>query len=86
MTQTTITIQVNQQQQVPAPVQTNYFNSSALRMGTYDPVSQLLRLTFRSSTQAYDFEGVHPSVWQELIQAESAGVYYNNHIRPYYGN
>lgn len=59
---------------------TNYFNSSVLQQATYDENTRVMLLTFRGN-RMYAYQDMHQDAWQAFIQSESAGAYYNNHIR-----
>jgi hypothetical protein len=82
MTTTVITTTIKTQEEI----QVNYFNSSALEHGTYNPENRLMTIVFRGNPKEYGYSNIHPTVWQDLIQAVSAGAYFNQYIRPYYGH
>ena len=62
----------------------HYFNSSAIYAGSYDAATSNLTIWFTSSGQAYDYPGVPLHTWQGLLNASSAGTYFNLHIRDQY--
>lgn len=55
-------------------------NSSLLEAAAYDSRSARLELRFRSGA-VYGYFGVPPHTWYELLSTESAGRYFNSHIR-----
>ena len=57
-----------------------YFNSSAIRSASYDENLLLLTITFTSGG-TYIYYGVPKWKYDELINASSAGTYFNDHIR-----
>ena len=56
--------------------------SSAIRFVDYD--GHTLAVVFTTSATVYTHHGVPYSVYVGLIQAESKGAYYNQHIRGRY--
>jgi KTSC domain len=54
--------------------------SSTLSTVAYDRAGQVLRLEFRSRT-VYCYFGVPPDVYQDLMEADSKGSYFNRNIR-----
>ena len=54
--------------------------SSSLNAATYQEQSALLELEFRSGA-VYRYMGVPAQLYLELLQAESKGRYFNQHIR-----
>lgn len=64
-----------------------FTSSTALVRGTYEATTGLLRLWFTSDPhQAYDYPHVPLHLWKGLCLAQSAGNYYNEHIRDQYGD
>jgi hypothetical protein len=55
-------------------------NSTSLKAAAYCSPEALLELEFRSGA-SYRFGGVPEATYQELLRAESKGVYFNHHIR-----
>jgi len=58
-------------------------HSSMLKDARYQEQGALLDLEFQS-VAIYRYLGVPPPVYQELLQAESKGRYFNRHIRNRY--
>ena len=58
-------------------------NSSALARVAYDDHRQHLHVEFRDGS-AYLYLGVTSTIYQELLNAESPGVYLNRRIRNAY--
>ncbi len=54
--------------------------STTLATVAYDAARQVLRLQFRSR-EVYCYFGVPSEVHRDLLEAESAGAYFNRHIR-----
>jgi hypothetical protein len=54
--------------------------SSSLNAATYQDQNAFLELEFRSGA-TYRYSGVPAQVYQELLRAESKGLYFNQHIR-----
>jgi len=54
--------------------------STTLAAVAYDNVAHLLRLQFRRG-DVYCYSGVPAEVHHGLLEAESAGAYFNRHIR-----
>ena len=54
--------------------------STSLSAATYQEQSASLELVFRSGA-IYRYIGVSAQVYQELLQSESKGRYFNQHIR-----
>ncbi|HEX4159158.1 MAG TPA: KTSC domain-containing protein [Rhizomicrobium sp.] len=59
-------------------------DSSAVEFVRYDDRQRQLIVGFRGRNRPYCYEGVPPRVYRELITAESAGRYFNAHIRDRY--
>lgn len=55
-------------------------SSTSLKGAGYCLQEALLELEFRSGA-IYRFGGVPEATYQELLRAESKGVYFNHHIR-----
>lgn len=58
-------------------------DSSAIAAERYDAAKHTLRLQYRNG-RVYDYFGVPPAVYQEFLEAESAGEFVNLHIKPFY--
>ena len=50
----------------------------------YDEATETLRLHFKKSNAWYDYEGVPPALYRELMGAKSRGSFFIHNIRPYY--
>lgn len=61
-------------------MQRSELNSTSLKGATYCFQEAFLELEFQSGG-IYRFGGVPESIYQELLRAESKGVYFNHHIR-----
>lgn len=59
-------------------------NSSAIEFVSYEPASQRLHVTFRHGG-TYTYFGVPPDVYEDLIDADSPGTYFNEVIAQLYG-
>lgn len=55
--------------------------SRALRHVEYDPVSMNLQVTFTSGTRVYTYYGVPQWKYDELLNANSHGTYFQNNIK-----
>ncbi len=55
-------------------------NSTGLRAAAYQDQLALLELEFRSGV-TYQYFGVSEQTFQELLLAESKGIYFHRHIR-----
>ena len=58
--------------------------SSAVEFVRYDDRRRQLIVGFRGRPRPYRYEGVPQNVYRELLGAESAGRYFNDHIRDRY--
>lgn len=56
--------------------------SKTLAYCKYDTVLSLLLVIFHNGTQ-YEYSGVDPTTYQELISAPSAGSYFSKILRKY---
>ena len=56
-------------------------NSTNIHEAIYQPASQTLKYIFISRNISYCYAGVPSRVFQELIEAPSAGRYYNRKIK-----
>ena len=54
--------------------------STLLAWVRYDPATGRLEVHFHSG-QRYRYFGVPPSCYQQLLQADSKGAFFNRHIR-----
>jgi hypothetical protein len=57
--------------------------SSLLANASYDEPRAILKVGFRDGT-AYQYTDVPLRIFQELLQADSKGAYFNYHIRGLY--
>ena len=55
-------------------------SSSNLAAVGYDEETQTLRVTFKKGP-TYDYRGVPPKVYEQLMSAESVGQYFHSNIR-----
>lgn len=58
--------------------------SASIDAVAYDAELQQLFVRFRHSARTYVYYGVAEHVFQELLQAQSKGAYFNLQIRPNY--
>ena len=61
------------------------FESTALSRATYERSTGTLNITFKGGRE-YTYEDVPLSVYEGLIDASSAGAYFNQFIRDQYGD
>jgi hypothetical protein len=59
-------------------------DSEALVAVHYDERRSRLRATFRETGKTYVYEDVPQAVYAALLEADSAGAYFNTHIRDCY--
>jgi hypothetical protein len=59
-------------------------DSASIEAVAYDAESLQLFVRFRQSARTYVYYGVAEYVFQELMQAQSKGAYFNLRIRPSY--
>lgn len=57
--------------------------SSVIASVGYDPEAEVLEVQFHSR-RTYRYFGVPPRVYQELLEADSIGGYFNTVIKPNY--
>ncbi|MBS1053514.1 KTSC domain-containing protein [Gluconobacter kondonii] len=62
----------------------NFTESSSISNATYDDITHVLNITFRTGPRTYSYYGVPPAVWFEFTRASSAGRYFQQRIAPYY--
>lgn len=62
----------------------HYFNSTAIHAASYNAATGILTIWFTSSGQGYDYPGVSIHIWNGLLNASSAGTYFNLYIRDQY--
>jgi len=62
----------------------NFVDSSNIEAIGYEPDSQELHVRFLKSGETYVYYGVEDWVFQELMQADSKGIYFNANIRNTY--
>lgn len=60
-------------------------NSTNIAEVRYHPSAALMEISFQSG-HIYHYSNIPKHVFQELIQARSAGRYYNMHIRGKYSS
>lgn len=60
--------------------------SSAIRQAEYTAATRTLQIWFVESGGPYDYYGVPESVYLGLLNAISAGGYFNDHIRDRYSS
>ncbi len=58
-------------------------NSSVIRSADYDPVARTLDVTFKGGGR-YTYFNVPERIFDALVEASSAGEYFNSHIRDQY--
>lgn len=58
-------------------------SSSVIARVAYDETSNTLNVEFRNGG-VYQYYEIPPDVYEELVQAESAGVYFAQNIRDVY--
>jgi hypothetical protein len=58
--------------------------STLIRSVGFDPAGSVLEVEFVESNRVYAYYDVPFSVYEELMGAESAGTYFNEHIRDMY--
>ncbi|WP_165219543.1 KTSC domain-containing protein [Affinirhizobium pseudoryzae] len=63
-----------------------FLRSSAIRRAEYMSATRILRIWFVESGGPYDYYGVPESVYLGLINARSAGEYFNSYIRDRYSS
>lgn len=61
-----------------------YLTSTAIARAEYDDGT--LSIWFRESGGPYDYYGVPESIYRGLINASSAGAYFNSYIRDNYSS
>lgn len=54
--------------------------SSSLARLSYDRRQAILQVEFRDGTE-YEYTGVPPKTYENLLQADSKGSYFNHYIR-----
>lgn len=59
-------------------------DSSALTAVHYDDARHRLRVTFRETGKTYIYENVPRAMYDALLEAESAGAFFNANIRDCY--
>lgn len=57
--------------------------SSNLASVGYDPDRKVLRVSFLNG-KSFDYKSVRPTVFSELLAAESAGKFFHAHVRSAY--
>ena len=60
-----------------------YVRSSSISHVGYDRRTRTLEVEFRNG-RAYQYLGVPPQIYHELMQADSKGIYLNANIKPNY--
>jgi hypothetical protein len=59
-------------------------DSDALYSVDYDRRSAALTVTFKDNRRTYAYDRVPKHLYDELLAAESHGIYFNLHIKPYF--
>lgn len=67
----------------PLPMAFESPESSSIAGATYDPLTQVLTVSFRGQS-TYAYAGVEPQLWRDLLMAESKGTFFAHIIRPFY--
>ncbi|WP_442789623.1 KTSC domain-containing protein [Novosphingobium sp. SL115] len=62
----------------------DHLRSSAIWAVNYDTTARTLTIWFKEGAHPYDYYGVPPHRYQELLKAGSKGAYFNTHIRDQY--
>lgn len=62
----------------------NYVDSSNIEAVGHDPHTLELHVRFVKSGETYVYYGVEEWVFQELMRADSKGIYLNANIKPHY--
>jgi hypothetical protein len=55
--------------------------STAILRVSYNDTAKRLYVTFRDSGRTYAYHGVSKSTYEDLLQADSAGAYFNAFIK-----
>lgn len=63
---------------------TNEFDSMAIDTASYDTDTSNLTIMFTSSPSQYTYVNVPFDVFKGLVEAKSAGVFFNHVIKPSY--
>lgn len=58
-------------------------DSSAIASAGYDEAKRLLRLEYKSG-RIYDYFNVPPEIYEDVLNADSAGEFVNLEIKPNY--
>ncbi len=61
-----------------------FLNSSAIARAEFNAHTGTMQLWFRGGTHAYNFYNVPESIYRGLLQASSAGSYYDQYIKGRY--
>ena len=62
----------------------NYVDSSNIEAIGYDAGSQELHVRFLKSGETYVYYNVEEWLFQEILQADSKGVYFNSNVKSHY--
>ena len=62
----------------------NYVDSSNIEAIGYDAGSQELHVRFLKSGETYVYYNVEEWLFQEILQADSKGVYLNSNVKSHY--
>lgn len=65
-------------------VETAEFDSSNLHSGLYLSSTEELYLRFNSGDRIYKYESVPEGTWHDLLEADSAGSFFNQVMRSRY--
>jgi len=55
--------------------------SKNLKLVGYDPSNMILRIVFKSQPEKYDYKGVPPELFTELMGSESKGKFFFSKIK-----
>lgn len=61
----------------------DFTNSTSLRYAEYDSTDKILTICFSSGNE-YKYADVSKDIYHELIEAKSAGKFFQQYIKPYY--
>lgn len=77
------TVAVPPQEAAPRPIQREPISSSFIGAIGYDPTSSRLQVEFNNGS-LYQYEGVSPALYREMLQSPSVGRVYTTEIRGNY--
>jgi hypothetical protein len=61
-----------------------YLDSEALDWVDYDERTRILRAIFKENERAYRYKSVPKELYNQLLEAESIGTFFNFLIKPYF--